>query len=212
MKSRVAFTILSLLSIVVGLAGVLAASYGLIAITGASGSTATVIGLVGVIIGGQGLRYASERWRHAFRQRYVPPQEDAGAGRPVPSWERLATELLHGLPWYTTLLGVGLLLFPRSPAGLALISVTLLIATRFSEHVLLARRSTPVAKIRLWFWFNRIKLAVMLAVFVAGLLLATGPSYCAVALIAASAAVWLLSADWVGSVHKRDRSLRFPFL
>lgn len=212
MKSRIAFSVLSVLSFLVGLVVVLAASYGLIAVTGASGSTAAAIGLVVVIIGGQVVRHASGRWRHAYRQRYAPPQEDAGAAGPLPGWERVATELLNGLPWYSTLLGIGLLLFPRNAAGLVLISVTLLIATRFGEQVLLARRPTPGSKVRLWFWFNRIKMAAMLTVVIGGLLVATGPAYFAVGLIAASAAVWVFSAGWVSRNYKRDRSLRFPFL
>jgi hypothetical protein len=164
--------------------------------------TAAIIGFIGCVAGGLLVRATFGLWHRAYRRRF--PASDLRR-RSVRSWERPVSGLMYALPWYATLVAASILLFAHSPVALVLTAVALLLVTRWCEAALLARAEGPVARVKRRFWQARIKATIFLSVLAACFVVAARSSYYAAAIMAASAAIWVVSARWMNGVRERDQ-------
>lgn len=193
---------IALIGLPVEAAACLAAVFGLISDVDASGVTSAISGVVGCVAGGLLVRATFRRWQRAYRSRYpaADPHE-----RSLGGWQEPVAGLLFGLPWYATLVAVSILLFAHSPVALVLSAVALLIATRWFEAAFLARAAGAVTRVKRRFWLARIKATLFLAAFAACLVVAARSSYYAAAMMAVSAAIWVVSARWMNGVRDRHQ-------
>lgn len=179
--------------------GSLAIVFGLTALLHASGVGATGL-LVGLCLV-EGV--AVSAWRQAHPRSESP---HVGPARPA---ELTARELLNGLPWFATLVGIALLALSSSAMGVVLLSAALLLVSRWADRAWMEGAATPVARLKRGFVANRLKLAGGVIVFVLAWVLAGPAGVVTVILQFVSAIIWILSARWMRRMDARgtrDRS------
>ncbi len=143
-------------------------------------------------------------WRQAHARSEPAP---VGPARPA---ELTARELLNGLPWYATLVGIALLALSSSAVGAVLLSAALLLVSRWADRAWIEEAATPVGRLKRGFVANRLKLAVGVVVFVVAWVLAGSAGFVTVILQFVSAIIWILSARWMRHTDGREAEDHSP--